>query len=273
MSATEQAQTPDTIVFVHGLWMTPLSWEHWRAWFEERGWKTVAPPWPGFDRDPAELRADPGDIGKTGASDVLDAYESAIRALDTPPVIIGHSFGGAFAQILIDRGLGVAGVPIAPAPLKGILDLPVSTLRSSFSVLGNPLNFGRAVPFTPSQFKYAFGNTISEEESQAAWERYAAPAASKVLFAGAAANAPFPKTPLAVDWKAPKAPLFLLGGGEDHVVPSKVVRRAAGKYQGGRVDFKEYAGKSHFIVGEPGWEAVIADVDAWIREVVGGPAA
>lgn len=274
MSATDPTKpTADTIVFVHGLWMTPLSWEHWRAWFEARGWKTIAPAWPGFDRPVEELRADPGDLGSTTAGQVLDHYEAEIKKLETPPVIIGHSFGGAFTQVLIDRGLGVAGVPIAPAPLKGILDLPISTLRSSFGVLGNPLNFGKAVKFTPSQFKYAFGNTLSEEDSQAAWEKYAVPAASKVLFAGASANAPFPKTPLQVDWKAPKAPLFLLGGGEDHVVPSKVVKRAADKYKGGRVDFKDYPERSHFTVGEPGWESVIGDVAGWLDEVVDGPSA
>lgn len=274
MTTTEQAPTPDTIVLIHGLWMTPLSWEHWITWFESKGWKVIAPAWPGFDRPVPELRADPGVVKDTTVGKILDAYTEVIQGLDQPPVIVGHSFGGAFTEVLISRGLGAAGVPIAPAPVKGIMDLPVSTLKSSFGVLGNPLNFRRATPFTPKQFKYAFGNTLSDEDSQAAWERYAVPAASKVLFQGASANAPFPKTELKVDWKSEtRAPLYLLGGGKDHVVPAKVVEHAAKKYSGGRVDYKGYDDRSHFTVGEPGWESVIADVDTWIRDAVGGPTA
>lgn len=273
MTTTERAgDPPDTLVFIHGLWMTPLSWEHWMTWFESRGWKVIAPAWPGFDRPVEELRADHSVIKDVTASQVLDHYEGIIRALDRPPVIIGHSFGGAFAQILVSRGLGAAGVSIAPAPVKGIFDLPISTLRASFPVLGNPLNFRKAVPLNEKQFKYAFGNTLTEADSKAAWERYAVPAASKVLFGGAAGN--LPGSPLTVDWKSTsRAPLFLLGGGQDHVVPGKVTDHNARKYSGSRVDFKLYPERSHFTVGEAGWESVAEDVAGWLEDVVGGPKA
>ncbi|MBO9534005.1 MAG: alpha/beta hydrolase [Solirubrobacteraceae bacterium] len=264
-------EPPDTIVFIHGLWMTPLSWGQWQEWFAAKGWNVIAPAWPGFDRPVAELNADHSVIKDVTAGQILDHYEAIIRGLDKPPVIIGHSFGGAFTQVLISRGLGAAGVPIHSAPVRGIRDLPLATLKSSFPVLGNPLNVRKAVPLNESQFKYAFGNTLSDADSKAAWEQFAVPAASKVLFQGAIANA-YPGTPFKVDWKSEeRAPLFLLGGGQDHVVPGKVSQHNASKYSGARVDFKLYEERSHFTVGEPGWEAVIDDVSSWIGDVVGGP--
>lgn len=264
--------TPDTVVFIHGLWVTPHSWEGWRAHFESLGYKTLAPGWPGIgDKTPAELRADGSSIAGTDAAAVLAHYEEIIRGLDKPPILIGHSFGGAFVQVLVSKGLAAAGVAVDSATVKGIPDLPISTLRSAFGVLGNPLNYGKAVPFTPKQFKYAFGNTLTDEASQAAWEQYAIPAASKVLFNGAAAQ--LPGTVFKVDFKkADRAPLLLLGGGRDHVVPAKVSKKNAAKYQPA-ADYKEYLSKSHFIVGEPGWESVVQDVSDWVQAKVGAPVA
>ncbi len=264
--------TPDTVVFIHGLWMTPLSWEGWIGHFEQLGYQTIAPGWPGVgDRTPAQLRADGSSMAKTDAAAVLAHYEEIITALDKPPILIGHSFGGAFVQVLISKGLGAAGVAVDSATVKGIPDLPISTIRSALGVLGNPLNFGKAVPFTPKQFKYAFGNTLTDEASQAAWERYAIPAASKVLFNGAASQ--LPGTALKVDFKkADRAPLLFLGGGRDHVVPAKVSKKNAAKYQPA-ADYKEYLTKSHFIVGEPGWEQVAKDVSDWVTSKVGAKVA
>ncbi len=262
--------TPDTVVFIHGLWVTPKSWEGWIEHFEALGYKTIAPGWPGVgDKTPEQLRADGSSIAGTDAAAVLAHYERIIGALDQPPIIIGHSFGGAFTQVLISKGLGAAGVAVDSAPVKGIPDLPISTIRSAFGVLGNPLNYGKAVPFTPKQFKYAFGNTLTEASSLEAWERYAIPAASKVLSNGAAAQ--LPNTVFKVDFKkADRVPLLLLGGGRDHVVPAKVSKKNAAKYEPA-ADYKEYLTKSHFIVGEPGWEEVAQDVSDWIAAKVGAP--
>lgn len=262
---------PDTIVFIHGLWMTPKSWEGWQARYEQLGYRTIAPAWPGFEgKTPQELRADPSSIAGTSASDVLAHFEGVIKALSAPPIIIGHSFGGAFTQALLSRGYGAAGVAVDSGTVKGIPDLPLSTIRSAFGVLGNPLNYGKAVPFTPKQFKYAFGNTLSEADSQAAWEQYAVPAASKVLFAGAAANLPG-SGPFAIDFKkADRAPLLFIAGGDDHVVPAKVNRKNAAKYAP-PADFKLFEGRSHFTAGEPGWEAVADYAIAWVRDKVGAP--
>lgn len=263
---------PTAVLFIHGLWMTPLSWEGWMGHFEQLGFKTLAPGWPGIgELTPAQLRADGSPIAKTDAAAVLAHYEEIIRALPAPPVLIGHSFGGAFVQVLLSKGLGAAGVAVNSATVKGIRDLPISTIRSTLGVLGNPLSYGKAVPFTPKQFKYAFGNTLSEADSLAAWERYAIPAASKVLFNGAAAQ--LPGTVFTVDFKrSGRAPLLLLGGGRDHVVPAKVSKKNAAKYEPA-ADYKEYLAKSHFIVGEPGWEAVATDMSDWVRAKIGVPTA
>src|SRR6476659_7760727 len=167
------SSTPDTVVFIHGLWMTPKSWEHWIERYSARGLRCLAPGWPGMEAEPDQLRRDPSSIAKLGVKQILDHYESVIRGLDKPPIIIGHSFGGAFTQLLLDRGLGAAGVGLAAGTVRGIYNLPRSTLKAGFGVLSNPLNINRAVKFTPQQFKYAF---MREAESNAAWERYAVPA-------------------------------------------------------------------------------------------------
>jgi pimeloyl-ACP methyl ester carboxylesterase len=259
---------PDTIVLIHGLWMTPPSWEKWIAHFESAGYTVIAPSWPQMEGEPAELRAHPDALKDITVEKILDHYEHIIRELDKPPIIMGHSFGGAFVQLLLDRGLGAAGVAVSSATVRGIPDLPLSTLRSTFPVLSNPLNVRHPVPITPEQFHYAFTNTLSEEESQPFYDRYAVPAASKVLFAGALANVK-PGTPFKVDFsKADRTPLLFIGGTEDHVTPSKVVRKNAKKYgkSGAEADYREFPGRSHNIVGQDGWEEVADFALAWAEE-------
>ncbi len=256
--------TPDTIVLIHGLWMTPRSWEKWIERYESRGYRVLAPSWPGLEGDVDALRADPTPLSQLSAEKILAHYEKIIRELDSPPIIMGHSFGGAFAQILVDRGLGAAGVSIDGATVRGIPDLPVSTLKATAHVLANPLNRGKAVPFSEKHFKYAFGNTMSEDESRRAWERYAVPAAARVLFEGAMANLNR-KTPFKVDWNGTdRAPMLFIGGGEDHVIPAKVSRKIAAKYGGS--DYKEFPARSHFTAGEAGWEEVADFALSWATE-------
>jgi pimeloyl-ACP methyl ester carboxylesterase len=156
---------PNSIVLINGLWMTALSWENWVKHYTGRGFNVIAKSWPGMDVNIDQLRRDPTPIATLGITEIVEHYEKIIRALDSPPIIVGHSFGGLITQILLDRGLGSAGVAIAPAPIKGILFLPFSTLKVSFPALSNPANVHRAVPLTPEQFHYAFTNNLSEEES------------------------------------------------------------------------------------------------------------
>jgi pimeloyl-ACP methyl ester carboxylesterase len=258
----------NTIVLIHGLWMTPRSWERWIERYESRGYTVVARSWPGLEGEVDALRRDPSPLADLSAAKILAHYEKIIRGLESPPIIMGHSFGGSFAQILIDRGLGAAGVSIDGASVRGIPDLPLSTLRSTAHVLTNPFNRGKAVPLSEKRFRYAFGNALDEAASRAAWERYAVPAAARVLFEGAIANLN-PKTPFRVDWNnGERGPMLFIGGSEDHVVPAKVSRKIAAKAgkSGAVTAYKEFAGRSHFIAGEPGWEEVADFALSWATE-------
>jgi alpha-beta hydrolase superfamily lysophospholipase len=258
MSA-EQSTAPDTIVLIHGLWMTPLSWEHWIERFKGRGFQVLAPAWPGMDVDIDELRKDTNGIDHLGIAEILDSYDAIVRELERPPIIMGHSFGGAFTEILIDRGLGAAGVAIDAAPVRGVTKLPFSTLKSGFPILKSPTNKHRAVPLTLEEFEYAFTNTMSEDESKAAWERYAVPGPGRVLWEGAFANFN-PRTPLKLDFKNEnRAPLLLIAGGSDHIVPAPVDRQASRRFErssGALTEYKEFPGRSHFTIGQAGWEEV-----------------
>ncbi|WP_443077847.1 alpha/beta hydrolase [Streptomyces sp. NBC_01450] len=169
------------VVLIHGLWMTPRSWEKWAQRYQAQGHRVIAPAWPGLDGEVEEIRRDPARVAGVGLREVVARYEEVIRNLDEAPVIIGHSFGGAITQILLDRGLGRAGVAIDSAPVKGVLPLPFSTLKSAWPVLGNPANKNKAIALTPRQFHYGFTNTLGEEESAAAYERYQVPGSARAL--------------------------------------------------------------------------------------------
>ncbi|MEH1167115.1 alpha/beta fold hydrolase [Micromonospora sp. CPCC 205539] len=257
MGTTPQGQV-DTVVLIHGLWMTPRSWEGWAERFTARGLKVLAPAWPGMDQSVERLRVDPGPIAEQSIATIVAHYDRIIRALPRPPIIMGHSFGGLFTQLLVDRGLGAAAVGVHPAAVKGVLKVPLSTLRSGFSILRSPANRNKAVPFTQDDFAYAFGNAMSREDSDRAWQRYAVPGAGRVLFEAAFANVD-PRSPARVDTgRDNRAPLLLMAGELDHVVPASVVRTNAGLYQKSRAltAFEEFPARSHFTVGQDGWEKI-----------------
>jgi pimeloyl-ACP methyl ester carboxylesterase len=257
---------PDTIVLIHGLWMSPLSWEHWTDRYSKAGYKVLAPAWPGMEGTVEELRANTAPYDRLGMQQIVDHYASVIEKLPTPP-IMGHSFGGAFAEVLLDRGYGAAGVAIDPAPMKGMLSLPFSTLRSAWPVLDNPFNYHKAIMVSPEQFHYAFTNTLSEEESRAVYGRYAVPGPGGVLFQGALANFN-PHAATKVDFRNDaRAPLLIIGGGSDHIVPPSVSRSAAEHYSGAApAEYREYSGRSHFTVGQDGWEELADYALSWAVE-------
>ena len=186
MDTNETAEP--AIVMIHGLWMTSLSWEHWAERYRALGRTVIAEDWPGMDVGVEALRRNPEPIAGLGIAAIVDHYDRIIRALDQPPIIMGHSFGGAFVQVLLDRGLGCAGVAVDSAAVKGVTKLPFSTLRTGWPILRNPGNRGRAVPISLKQFHYRFTNHLSVEESAPLYERYCVPAAGRVLFEGAGAN-------------------------------------------------------------------------------------
>jgi pimeloyl-ACP methyl ester carboxylesterase len=267
MPAMSTTSPADTIVLVHGLWMTPLSWEHWIPRFEAAGHRVLAPAWPGFDRDIDDVRRDTKPYEGLGITEIADHYDAVIRALDGPPIIMGHSFGGLVTQILLDRGLGASGVAIHPAQPKGIFALPLSTLRVTWPVLSNPANKGKAKPLTAKQFHYAFCNTLSEQESNAAYERYAVPGPGRPLFQAGLANFN-PKAASKVNFgNDTRAPLLIMGGSVDHVVPAKTTRTNFKLYHKSKAisEYKEFPGRSHFTVGQDGWEEVADYAVNWAK--------
>ncbi len=271
----DQPTSPGTIVLIHGLWMTPLSWEHWIDRYTARGYRVLAPAWPGMDVDIEQLRADTSAVDHLGIEEIVDHYDEIIRGLDDPPIVMGHSFGGAFTEVLLDRGLGAAGVGIDAAGVKGITKLPFSELKSGFPILKNPANVHHAVPLTFEEFHYAFTNTMSKDEARPAYERYAVPGPGRVLFQGAFANFN-PRTPLQVDFrKDDRAPLLLIAGGSDHTVPAVVDESMAKHYGKSKAitEYKLFPDRSHFTVGEDGWEEVADYALDWAVEHAATPAA
>ncbi len=265
MSANHaEIEVPDTIVLIHGLWMTPRSWKAWADRYESRGYTVLAPAWPGLDVEVEALNRDPTPLTKLDVKTVVDHYDGIIRSLDAPPIIMGHSLGGTLVQLLLARGLGAAAVGVAPATVKGVLDLPLSTLRSSRPVLGNPFNRGNATGLSAKQFHYAFGNTVSREESDAIYQRYHVPAANRVLFEIAFANLSR-NAPTAVDFaNDARPPMLFIAFEKDHVVPPKPIRHNVEKYSRSKAitAYKEFPGRPHFP-GAPGWEEVADYALAW----------
>jgi pimeloyl-ACP methyl ester carboxylesterase len=251
-----------SIVLIHGLWMTPLSWENWVARYRARGFRVLTPGYPGIadgTAGVAALREDPSPLADLGVREVMDHLVGVVEELPSPPILIGHSFGGAFVQLLLDAGLGRAGVSIDGAAVKGVKALPFSEIRATFPVLKNPANLHRAVPITPEQFHYAFTNTRSEAESQAAYDRYAVPVPGRILFQGGLANFTHAAATTYNFANDDRAPLLFIAGGEDHILPPAVQHenfKKNLKHSTAITAYKLFPGRDHFTCGEPGWEEV-----------------
>jgi len=260
---------PDTIVLINGLWMTALSWEHWAERYQQKGFKVVARSWPGMEGDIEELRRNPAkEIGNLGVTEIADHYEAVVREQSSPPIIMGHSFGGLFTQILVDRGLGAAGVAIDSAPAKGVLGLPFSTLKVSLPFTINPFNLNKVGALSEGQFHYAFGNLLSEEESKKAYERYAVPGPDHVLFQASVANFN-PRSATAVNFhNDDRPPLLMIAGGKDHIVPASTTKANFNLYKKSKAltDYKEFPERSHFTLGQAGWEEVADYALEWALE-------
>jgi pimeloyl-ACP methyl ester carboxylesterase len=257
--------------------MTSLCWEHWVERYQRLGHTVIAQSWPGLDGDIAALRRDPSGLDHVGIAEIVESYAARIRGLDRKPIIIGHSFGALITQVLLDEGFGSAGVSIDSAPIKGVYRLPLSALKSSLPGLKNPANRHRAVALTPEEFHYAFTNTLSEAESLAAYERYAVPGPGRPLFQAAFANFN-PHAASKIDFHNDhRAPLLVIAGGADHVSPPTINRTIAKLQHRSKsiTAYKEFAGRSHFILGQPGWEEVADFALAWAlapTEIAGTPA-
>jgi non-heme chloroperoxidase len=266
--ANESGATP--VVFVHGLWLLPSSWDRWAELFEWEGFTALTPGWPD-DPDTVEAAREHPSVfaGKT-VGGVADHFESVIRGLERKPVVVAHSFGGLLTEILAGRGLAAVSVAISPAPFRGVLPLPISSLRAASPALANPANVHKAIPLTYDQFRYAFANAVPEDEAQALYETYAVAAPAKPLFQAASANLN-PWTEVKVDTKNPdRGPMLLLYGEHDHTVPRAIVKASFKKEKRNAAvtELAEVKGRGHALTIDAGWEDVARTSLEFVRRFV-----
>ncbi|MBK1783193.1 alpha/beta hydrolase [Prauserella cavernicola] len=249
---------PDTIVLIHGLWVTPRSWEHWITHYRKKGYTVLAPAYPGFEVEVEALNDDPKPVADVTISAIIEHLESVLRPLQRPPIIMGHSAGGAFTQVLLDRGWGAAGVVLNSAPTEGVAVVPLSQIKSTFPVFKNPANRHRAIAFTHEQWHYAFTNTFSDEESQALYRRYAIPAPGRIVWGSLLANLQPGHQEAWVDYhNDARAPLLFIAGGQDRLMPPAVQRSNAKHYKSNTItEIKEYEDRAHLLPAQPGWEEI-----------------
>jgi pimeloyl-ACP methyl ester carboxylesterase len=256
------------VLFVHGLWLHATSWSPWVEFFDEAGYAAGAPGWPGDADTVAETRLHPEAVAGRGIDDVVAHYTTLIGALDEKPILIGHSFGGLIVQKLLGQGLASAAVAIDAAPFKGILALPVSALRVASIALRNPANRNRAVSLTADQFRYGFGNAISEHDSADLYSKWAVPSPGKPLFQSASAN--FSRhTEASVDTaNSTRGPLLLTTGGKDHTVPGAITRGMLKQYKDSTAvtDLHEFPDRGHSLTIDAGWREIAEVSLAWLKK-------
>src|SRR5215210_807924 len=246
------------VVFIHGLWLLPSSWDRWAGLFEEAGYETVQPDWPGDPETVEQARAKPDVFAGTSIAEILDHTSEVIVQLEKRPAVVGHSFGGMFTQIIAGRGLSDASVAIDPAPFRGIFTLPVSTLRSAAPILMNPLNRNRAKTLTFDQFKYGWANALDDEQARRLYDQYHVAGSGRALFDGANANLN-PGTAAKVDTRNPERwPLLLISGDTDHTVPTSVVHAEYKKQQDNprETEFETTPNRGHSLTIDDGWQEV-----------------
>ena len=264
-SANASGRTP--VVFIHGLWLLPSSWDRWAAVFDEAGFAPVSPGWPDDPATAEEANAHPEVFADKTVGQVADHYEAIIERLEKSPAVVGHSFGGLLTQILAGRGLAAVAVAIDPAPFRGVLPLPISALKSSRPVLGNPANRHRAVPLTYEQFRFAFANAVDEHEAIELYETYAVPAAGAPLFQAATANLN-PWTEAKVNSKNPdRGPLLIISGEKDNTVPWAIANASYKKQKRneGVTEIVEIPDRGHALIVDSGWREVADTALAFVQ--------
>ena len=263
--------TGKTVVFVHGGWVTPACWDPFVSFFEGRGFRCMAPAWPGKERSVAAIRDDPSPLAGLGIAEIVDHYDRIVRTLDEPPILIGHSFGGLFVQVLLDRGLGAAGIVIDSAPPKGVFAFEPTTLLSLGRIFLIPFGWRKVVRWSFREFRYAFVHTMPPEEQRAIWDAQIVPDSGRPFFEGAFSMLDR-ASPARVDFANPdRAPLLLIAGEADRAMPPAIVRRMYRAHQASpaRTDFRSVPGRTHWLIAQDGWEEVAQACDDWIRSLDG----
>jgi pimeloyl-ACP methyl ester carboxylesterase len=257
-----------TIVLIHGLWMTPESWDLFKEYFQRRDYQVLTPAWPHMEGSVASIRQHPELIAGLGIQEIADHFEQFVRALKEPPILMGHSIGGLIVQILLDRGVGAAGVAIDSVAPRGVFKTPLSTLKATSPILLHPHNYNSTVELTFEQFRYAFANTMTEEQAQEAYEKYCVPGPGRPLFQTALANFEF-HAATAVNYDNHlRAPLLLIAGDEDNIEPASVNFSNFKMYKDSQAltEYKEFPGRSHLIIAQEGWEEVAEFAIDWAEQ-------
>ncbi|HEY4267570.1 MAG TPA: alpha/beta hydrolase [Galbitalea sp.] len=261
------AESPIPVVFIHGLWLHATSWQPWVDLFREEGYDPVAPGWPGEPATVAEAREHPELVAGKKLAEVIDHFRTIVSGFDRDPIIIGHSFGGLITEVLMGEGLGTAGVAIDPAQIKGVLPLPLAQLKAGLPALGNPANINKAISLTDKEFKFGFGNELSEEESAELHEKWTIPSPVHALFEVAAANFnPNAASKVDVDNSA-RGPLLLVSGTKDHTAPDVTTEAAYKLYRHSAAvtTIEKFEGRGHSLALDHGWRQVADEVLAWLN--------
>ena len=257
-------------MLIHGAWLSSASWDNFAGYFRSRGFDVSAPEWPRKEGDVAELREASDELEGLGIMEIVDHYTSEIEALGEPPVLVGHSFGGLIVELLLDHGLGRAGVAMSPAPPKGILVLPFSSLKAASPALAHPSKWHGVVPLTQEEFTYGFVNTFSPEEAEAAFERYAVPESGQIFYEAGFANFHL-HPPTEVHFKrSDRAPLLVIGADKDNTVPASLSHKQFEKYEksDAQTEYLEFEGRPHLMMVADGWEEIAAAIDGWLEGVL-----
>ncbi len=263
--ANESGRTP--VVFIHGLWLLPTSWDRWATLFEDAGYTAVKPGWPDDPETVADAKAHPEVFAGKTVGQVADHIDRVVGGLNKKPAVIGHSFGGLLAQIIAGRGLASVTVAIDPAPFRGVLPLPISALKAASPVLTNPANRSKAIPLTYAQFRFAFANAVSEQEAKELYDTYAVPAPGAPLFQAATANLN-PWTEVKVDTTNPaRGPLLILDGEKDNTVPWAIANASykRQKRNPGVTEIMKITGRGHALTIDSGWKEVAETALAFVR--------
>lgn len=256
------------VVFIHGLWLHGSSWQPWIELFQAEGYDAVAPNWPGERDTVEETRAHPDDVANKSIDEVFQHFAKIVEAYDTPPVIIGHSFGGLIAEKLLGEGYGNAGVAIDPAQIKGVLPLPLRQLRSALPALGNPANISKAITLSEKDFKYGFTNELTDEESKELYDRWTVPSTVRPLFQAAAANFTVHSQAAVNTKNEDRGPLLLISGTEDNTVPDVTTNATMKQYRDSAAvtELIRFHGRGHSLTIDHGWRDVATEILVWLGQ-------